>query len=293
MVVSLLLLTSLFAPSEGKADPFAGLTVSMTYPRNLVTHYSATPRGGPRCRLEHGAGGPDESPSGLRPLQYRIDKPGMHHGRPTVLAAVPQKGGNSGIFGCFFSLPDAHPGVLFYAGDRYGPDSNYQIKTDVSSPCTSIVNEQQRSRLLVYNCPGRRGGSAPPIPRDSEDQDDQDDEEDQAQDQPQKKSAPAPAPKDPEQDDAQNDSEKQVQPEEHVDRCPWLTILTCDSTPSEAARESARLGGGFSIIHTNDYSNFRPGWYCVALPASSQSDANMKTRLWKRRAPHAYPKKGC
>ena len=109
----------------------------------------------------------------------------------SVLAAVPQQGGNAGIFGCFFGLPDAHPGVLFYAGDRYGEDSNGKIKTDVSSPCTNIVNRTQRSRLVVYNCPGKKGGKAPPLVREAASEE----PKPEAEQKPEQKPEPKPEPK--------------------------------------------------------------------------------------------------
>jgi hypothetical protein len=268
----------LFLPATafaGGVDPFQGLTVSMTYPKDVVTHYSATPRGGRRCRLEGGLGGRDESPSGLRPSQYRLDHPGTWHGRPTVLAAVPQRGGNSGIFGCYFGLPDAHPGVLFYAGDRYGRDSNNKIKTDISSPCTSVVNKTQRSRLVVYNCPGKKGGYAPPLKRDP------------AQE-PKPKPVPMPKP------DPRPAPEPQPQPQPtQGGSCSWYAILLCNRTLDESNRDRSRIDSRLQVINTSDFSNFSGGWYCVAAPASSQSDAAAKARAYRRKAPTAYAKKGC
>lgn len=146
-------------------DPFKDMTPSMTYPRATITHYSATPRGGSVCRFEGGVGGKDESPSGIRPLSATITKPGMIKGKLATLTAVPQSGGNSGTYGCFFALPDAYPGKLFYAGDRYGTGSNGKVKVDISSPCTSIVNKSMKSKIVVYDCPGKKGGSGKKITR--------------------------------------------------------------------------------------------------------------------------------
>lgn len=139
-----------------------GLTVAHTIRRVQVTHYSATPRGGRPCKYEcdrrgRCVGGKDESPSGVRPLSATIEKPGTIKGRNAVLTAVPQKGGSGGIFGCFFALPDAYPGTLFFAGDVYGRGSNGKLKTDVSSQCTPRVNDTKYSRMVVYSCKGIKG----------------------------------------------------------------------------------------------------------------------------------------
>ena len=74
-----------------------------------------------------------------------------------MLTAVPQRGGSGGVFGCFFALPDAYPGVLFFAGDVYGEGSNGKLKTDVSSECTPRVNKTLYSRMEVFNCKGLKG----------------------------------------------------------------------------------------------------------------------------------------
>lgn len=159
-----LALISIFAPAAHGGDmPGAAgdLTVAYTLPKVQVTHYSATPRGGRPCRYECSrgkcVGGKDESPSGVRPLSATIENPGTIKGRKAVLTAVPQRGGSGGTFGCFFALPDAYPGVLFFAGDVYGTGSNGKNKTDVSSQCTPRVNQTKYSRMEVYNCKGLKG----------------------------------------------------------------------------------------------------------------------------------------
>lgn len=157
-----ILLTMLTASAHAGDVPAASdLTVAYTIPKVQVTHYSATPRGGRPCKYECGkngcVGGKDESPSGVRPLSATIEKPGTIKGRNAVLTAVPQKGGSGGTFGCFFALPDAYPGTLFFAGDVYGRGSNGKLKTDVSSQCTPRVNQTKYSRMQVYNCKGIKG----------------------------------------------------------------------------------------------------------------------------------------
>lgn len=164
IIQTLTLTLSFLAPPAFAGDAPAaaeGLTVAHTIARVQVTHYSATPRGGRPCKYECGkngcVGGRDESPSGVRPLSATIEQPGSIKGRQAVLTAVPQKGGSGGIFGCFFALPDAYPGVLFFAGDVYGTGSNGKLKTDVSSQCTPRVNQTKYSRMEVYSCKGVKG----------------------------------------------------------------------------------------------------------------------------------------
>lgn len=270
-------------PVQQPGSPFDGLTVSMTYPSVLVTHYSATPRGGAPCRYEcytrggrrHCVGGPDKSPVGLRPSEHRLDRPGQYYGRPTVLAAVPQRRGTAGLLGCFFSLPDAHPGVLFFGGDTYGAGSNGKIKTDVSSACSPIVNLTQHSRLVAYNCPGRKGGVAPPVKRDI------------ASVAPKKDPVPLPKSRPSPADEIRKDS---VQ----GDSCQWYAVLLCNQSQSESVSDARRLGlSGLPIVHTDDFSNMQSGWYCVADPASSQAEASSKVSQYRGRAPSSYTKKGC
>lgn len=134
-----------------------------TYDDAQITHYSATPKGGSVCRYEGGVGGPDTSPSGFNPLSHTIDDAldGRHmnaiYGKQAVMAAVPQSGGTASLYNCFFTLPDAYPGILFFGGDFYGEDSNDRIKVDVSSKCTSRVNRTLQSRIVVKSCHGDGG----------------------------------------------------------------------------------------------------------------------------------------
>jgi hypothetical protein len=274
----------------GDVDPFDGLTVSQTIKRVQVTHYSATERGQSPCKYEcytnkrtgrrTCVGGKDESPSGLSPVQYRLDHPKAYMGRPTVLAAVPQSGGSAGIKGCFFALPDAHPGVLFYGGDWYGSGSNNKLKIDVSSQCSTIVNETNYSKLIAYNCPGKKGGKAPPIPREPA-------SEPPPKEEPPKPQPPAPAPA------------PQPSPPPPVDQgsgesCQWVAMLLCNTSSQETVNDQKYLGlSGTSIINSGDYSNLIGGWSCVVVPASSQADANAKVSQYRRRANGAYPKKIC
>ncbi|MEM1377797.1 MAG: hypothetical protein AAGG69_10455 [Pseudomonadota bacterium] len=73
--------------------------------------------------------------------------------------------------------------------------------------------------------------------------------------------------------------------------CGWYVIMGC-SVSYSSTRELA--GNGFLTIDTNDYPNFRDGWFCVAEgPYSRRSDANRFMTSIKSDVPDAYVKNGC
>ncbi len=82
-------------------------------------------------------------------------------------------------------------------------------------------------------------------------------------------------------------------------RCGHYIILTCHGNRSAAVRSLNDLGGpgvggwaGAKVIRTNDFPNFRKGYYCVVDgPYSSHDEAG--TIAWKEAVPSAYIKKGC
>ena len=60
-----------------------------------------------------------------------------------------------------------------------------------------------------------------------------------------------------------------------------------------SGRDLSRFGSDAKLLRTSDFSNFRSGWWCVAVPASSQGDAQQKVNANRRKAPGGYAKKGC
>lgn len=259
-----------------RKDLFVGLTVTKTYPRVKVTHYSATPRGGRVCPYENGIGGADESASGFRPLQHTITKPGLIYGRPTTLTAVPQEGGTAGVFKCYFALPDVYPGKLFFAGDTYGEDSNGLLKTDVSSPCTEVVNVTKFSKMVVYDC-GRQAARVGPLY--------------------QKVARGEENPLKPVDEDVtpSNRRPKPRQAEKPIDprECPWYAVAECSKRKDDLLDSEARLGGEFSIIDTESVPSFARGWYCLVSSSKEKAGANEKLSVAKKRNKTAYVKKGC
>lgn len=258
-------------PWRRSSDLFSGLTVTRTYDRVKVTHYSATPDGERPCPLEDGIGGADESSSGFKPLSHRIDKPGLIYGRPTTLAALPQRGGTAGAKRCYFALPDAYPGKLFFGGDVYGPDSNNLLKTDISSPCTSIVNVTKYSKMVVYDC-GRQAKLVGPLWKKA------------ASAQP-PKPAPAPLARPPV-------TAPPASPPGEEPTCPFFVVASCDKDRESLERSDSGLSD-FQIIATDSVPGFSKGWFCRVMPFNNRDSAAAKLREVKSRAKSAYVKKGC
>ena len=81
--------------------------------------------------------------------------------------------------------------------------------------------------------------------------------------------------------------------------CGWYVILGCSRTQRDAVRTLDRLGGpgvggwaGARVVNTNQYPNFRNGWFCVADgPYATRADA--ESIAWKEAVPDAYVKNGC
>lgn len=73
--------------------------------------------------------------------------------------------------------------------------------------------------------------------------------------------------------------------------CGWYAIIACDQSRSAMQR---LVGEGLMLIRTNDYPNFRAGWWCVGDgPYTYQGGAQEIVSTWKRDFPTAYVKKGC
>ena len=81
--------------------------------------------------------------------------------------------------------------------------------------------------------------------------------------------------------------------------CGHYVILGCFKSRNQAISRLNALGGpgvggwaGAHVVNTNDYPNFRAGWWCVADgPYATRSVA--MSIAWKEAVPDAYVKKGC
>ncbi len=64
--------------------------------------------------------------------------------------------------------------------------------------------------------------------------------------------------------------------------CDWYAIFEC-------AKRRSGIGGPGYVIHTNDYPNFRKGWYCKVLgPYDSSGEASAVANQYG-----GYAKRGC
>ena len=73
--------------------------------------------------------------------------------------------------------------------------------------------------------------------------------------------------------------------------CGWYVIMGCAKSYAGAQRMA---GNGFLVVYTNDYPNFRDGWYCAAEgPFDSRSRADSFLFQVEGNVPDAYVKNGC
>ena len=72
--------------------------------------------------------------------------------------------------------------------------------------------------------------------------------------------------------------------------CGLYVIMGCAKSYGGAQRMA---GNGFLVVYTNDYPNFRDGWYCAAEGPFSRNQANSFLSAVQRDVPDAYIKNGC
>ncbi|MEM7302388.1 MAG: hypothetical protein AAF468_14995 [Pseudomonadota bacterium] len=71
----------------------------------------------------------------------------------------------------------------------------------------------------------------------------------------------------------------------------WFAIGGCFQSYRAANRRAAQLG--VDVADTNDYPNFRDGWYCAVSGPSSKRNAQRTQRYFKNQGIHdAYIKRG-
>ena len=81
--------------------------------------------------------------------------------------------------------------------------------------------------------------------------------------------------------------------------CGWYVVLGCSQSFDGSQQRMNQLGGpfagggaGLKVANTNEYPNFRNGWYCVVDgPYPSQGQA--ASIAWREAVPDAYVKNGC
>ena len=73
--------------------------------------------------------------------------------------------------------------------------------------------------------------------------------------------------------------------------CGWYVVLGCFKSWNAAQRRADRIGA--SVVDTNDYPNFRNGWFCAADGPYSRRRARQLRWDWKGTVPDAYAKSAC
>jgi hypothetical protein len=74
----------------------------------------------------------------------------------------------------------------------------------------------------------------------------------------------------------------------------WYAVLSCSTSRREAARWVDQHGVGRVINTSSDeFPNFRAGYYCAVEGPMSQSAAQRVVSRWRGVSPTAYAKSGC
>lgn len=86
--------------------------------------------------------------------------------------------------------------------------------------------------------------------------------------------------------------------------CGHYIVLGCFTRHADAVRHMNALGGpgiggagiggsiGTQVVHTNDFPNFRNGYFCV-MDGPYRSRADAQSIAWSEAVPDAYVKNGC
>ncbi len=73
--------------------------------------------------------------------------------------------------------------------------------------------------------------------------------------------------------------------------CGWYVILGCYKSWNGARSRADRIGA--KIVDTNNYPNFRNGWFCAADGPHSRRRAKQLRRAWRGTVSDAYAKSAC
>lgn len=73
--------------------------------------------------------------------------------------------------------------------------------------------------------------------------------------------------------------------------CGWYVVLGCYDSYRQASRQANRIGAG--VVDTNNYPNFRNGYFCAADGPYSRSRARQLRRSWRGTVRDAYAKSAC
>ena len=80
----------------------------------------------------------------------------------------------------------------------------------------------------------------------------------------------------------------------NAQQCGYYAILGCFQDSASAFNWNERIEFG-RVIRTgsDEYPNFRPGYYCVVHGPTSSGEANHVMRRWRSIVPDAYVKNAC
>ncbi|MGI9382493.1 MAG: hypothetical protein ACR2PO_05015 [Methyloligellaceae bacterium] len=71
----------------------------------------------------------------------------------------------------------------------------------------------------------------------------------------------------------------------------WFAVGGCYKSGAAANRQAARLG--VNVVDTNDYPNFRNGWYCAAIGPFDRRNAELNRQQFVAQGVYdAYVKRG-
>ncbi len=73
--------------------------------------------------------------------------------------------------------------------------------------------------------------------------------------------------------------------------CGWYVVLGCFQGYGAAERRANNIGA--TVVDTNDYPNFRNGWYCAVDGPHSKRRAKQLRRSWRGTVHDAYAKAAC
>lgn len=81
------------------------------------------------------------------------------------------------------------------------------------------------------------------------------------------------------------------EPVKMAQACGWYVVLGCFKRYRPAQRRANNIG--VIVVDTNNYPNFRNGWFCAVDGPYSKGRANRLRRSWRGTVADAYAKSAC
>lgn len=86
-------------------------------------------------------------------------------------------------------------------------------------------------------------------------------------------------------------SAQATEPFKVAQACGWYVVLGCFKGYGAAERRANNIGA--RVVDTNEYPNFRNGWYCAVDGPHSRRRAKQLRRSWRGTVGDAYAKAAC